>query len=85
YVYSNEWEININKNRIYKIKNFSCVNGDFDPNAEIEFNFDLNQNTYKAKFSVWVLNDNEDFASSTTIIEIENDVIINYRVDKENL
>jgi hypothetical protein len=77
-----EWEISINKDRIYKIKNYSCVNGDFDPNSEIVFDFDLKSNSYKAKFSIWVLNDNEDFVSSTTIIEIKNDVITNYNVIK---
>lgn len=79
---SYEWEIIFNKDRSYKIKNYSCVTGDFDPNSEIVFDFDLKSNSYKAKFSIWVLNDNEDFASSTTIIEIVNDVITNYNIIK---
>jgi hypothetical protein len=80
-----EWEITINKERKYKIKNTSCVNGDFDPNADLVFEFDLKSNTYKAKFSIWCLNDNEDFASSTTFIEIENDIITSYKVKYEKI
>jgi hypothetical protein len=75
-----EWNITINKNRMYQIKNYNCRTGDLDPDCDIEFNFDLKSNTYKAKFSVSSFNQEEEYEEYIfTVIEIKNDIISSYK------